>query len=59
MFFDERNSDKYYVSAGALDGKISLPKAHHVFVGSKASWYDIDDNLKQHLAYPSSYDDMR
>jgi len=56
MFFDERNPDKYYVSAGALDGKISLPKAHHVFVGSKASWYDIDDNLKQHLEYPSSYD---
>ena len=47
-------ADKYYVSAGALDGKISL-KAHHVFVASKASWYDIDDK-KQHFARVSPYE---
>ena len=35
MFFDERNPDKYYVSAGTLDGKISLPKAHHVLLGQR------------------------
>jgi len=57
MFIDGRKPEKYYVSAGTLSGNISLPKAHHVFVGSKASWYDIDDNLKQHLKYPSNYID--
>tara|TARA_B100001250_G_scaffold48491_1_gene37929 strand:+ start:345 stop:764 length:420 start_codon:yes stop_codon:yes gene_type:complete len=55
MFLDETNPDKYYVSVGAINGNPKLPKAHHVFVGSKASWYDIKDNLKQHLEYPRGY----
>ena len=55
MFLDKDKPEKYYVSAGTLSGNISLPEAHHVFVGSKASWYDIDDGLKQHLEYPRGY----
>ena len=57
MFIDEAKPDKYYVSVGVISGKPDLPKAHHVFVGSKASWYQIDDNLKQHNTYPSSCKD--
>jgi len=55
MFFDKDKPEKYYVSAGTINGNITLPEAHHVFVGSKASWYDINDDLKQHLEYPRGY----
>tara|TARA_B100000676_G_scaffold199851_1_gene196385 strand:- start:300 stop:719 length:420 start_codon:yes stop_codon:yes gene_type:complete len=55
MFIDETKSNKYYVSAGAINGNPKLPSAHHVFVGSKASWYEIHDDLKQHYTLPSSY----
>ena len=41
MFFKMNKPEKYYVSLGTINGNISLPEAHHVFVGSKASWYDI------------------
>ena len=57
MFLHKSKPEKYYVSAGVLNGDLSLPEAHHVFVGSKANWYDITDNLKQHLEYPSGYID--
>tara|TARA_B100001113_G_scaffold170950_1_gene139885 strand:- start:3010 stop:3186 length:177 start_codon:yes stop_codon:yes gene_type:complete len=55
MFFDGSKPDKYYVSAGALSGSPKLPKAHHVFVGSKASWFEINDSLKQHVTLPTSF----
>ena len=55
MFFNKRKPEKYYVSAGTLHKNTILPKAHHVFVGSKAPWYEITDNLKQHLEYPKGY----
>ena len=55
MFLDETKSHKYYVSVGLINGNPKLPKAHHVFVGSKAPWYEIGDNLKQHVTYPSSF----
>ena len=57
MFLHKSKPEKYYVSAGLLNGDLSLPEAHHVFVGSKANWYDITDNLKQHQEYPSGYID--
>ena len=52
MFFNKNKPEKYYISVGTINKNISLPEAHHVFVGSKASWYDINDSLKQHLEYP-------
>ena len=55
MFLDETKSNKYYVSVGAIDGNPELPKAHHVFVGSKASWFEINDDLKQHDTLPTSF----
>ena len=55
MFFDGSKPDKYYVSVGALSGNPKLPKAHHVFVGSMASWFEINDNLKKHKTLPSSF----
>ena len=55
MFLDETKSNKYYVSVGAIDGSPKLPKAHHVFVGSMASWFEINDNLKKHKTLPTSF----
>ena len=55
MFIDEAKSEKYYVSVGAINGNPKLPKAHHVFVGSMASWFEINDNLKKHKTLPTSF----
>ena len=55
MFLDGIKPNKYYVSVGAIDGTPELPKAHHVFVGSKASWFEINDDLKQHDTLPTSF----
>jgi len=37
-----------FVSAGALDDDPGVPLSGHIFVGSKAPWYTITDNLPQH-----------
>ena len=55
MFLDEAKPDKYYVSVGVINGNPKLPAAHHVFVGSKASWFEINDDLRQHDTYPSAF----
>tara|TARA_B100000214_G_C23651548_1_gene483168 strand:- start:151 stop:567 length:417 start_codon:yes stop_codon:yes gene_type:complete len=57
MFINKNIPDKYYVSIGLINGNLQLPKAHHIFVGSKASWYKIDDDLEQHQEYPTNNDD--
>jgi hypothetical protein len=38
--------------AGPLEGDLGIKPQGHIFVGSKASWYTIADNLPQHEAYP-------
>ena len=55
MFLDGTKPHKYYVSVGAINGNPKFPKAHHVFVQSKASWFDIKDDLKQHATLPTSF----
>lgn len=37
-----------------LIGEPSLKPTHHQFVGSKAAWYEIHDDLPQHDEYPWS-----
>jgi hypothetical protein len=41
--------------AGNLQGEINLRPQYHVFVGSKAPWYTITDNLPQHEEYPPEF----
>jgi len=38
----------YFVPAGLLDDDPCVKLAHHVFVGSKASWWTITDHLPQY-----------
>ena len=40
------------VRLGTLDTPLSVGPERHVFVGSKAAWYEIHDELPQHAALP-------
>ena len=41
-----------WVAAGLFEDDPQLRPQHHIFVGSKASWYEITDRLPQHETYP-------
>jgi hypothetical protein len=45
------------VPAGNLDDDFDAPPQAHVFVASKAPWYEITDGLPRFDAYPPGYDD--
>jgi hypothetical protein len=40
------------VPAGSIDGDPGVRPALHIFVGSKAPWFEIRDALPQHAEYP-------
>jgi hypothetical protein len=42
--------------AGPLEGELGIKPQAHMFVGSKAPWYTITDNLPQYEAYPPEFD---
>jgi hypothetical protein len=42
------------VPMGSLDDDPQVPSRGHIFVGSKAPWYEIADDLPQFLEYPPS-----
>lgn len=44
--------DMLYITLGTVDGDPNCPLAYHQFVGSKAPWYMICDNLPQHDQWP-------
>lgn len=44
--------DMLYVSMSAIDGDPDLPTGYHIFVGSKAPWHEILDDLKQYDTEP-------
>jgi hypothetical protein len=48
----EGEPDVLYLSMGAVDGNPSLPEAYHIFVGSKAPWHEIADDLVQYDEAP-------
>lgn len=39
--------DRYNIPAGCLDGDPAVTPRGHIYVGSKAGWYEIDDDLPQ------------
>jgi len=41
--------------AGPLEGELGIKPQAHIFVGSKAPWYIITDDLPQHEAYPPGF----
>ncbi len=44
-----------FAPAGTLDGDPGIRPQGHIFVGSKASWYEITDDLPQYAEYPESF----
>ena len=44
--------DVLYICMGTVDGDPPHPEGYHQFVGSKAPWHEITDNLGQHDAWP-------
>lgn len=40
------------VVVGTVDGDPGKRPSEHIFVGSKAPWYEITDTLPQHVAWP-------
>lgn len=44
--------DVYYVTMGTMDGDPPRPPGYHIYVGSKADWYDITDDLPQYATAP-------
>lgn len=45
------DADYTFVPAGALDGEIDVRPEKHIFATSKASWYQITDDLPQFESY--------
>jgi len=44
--------DKLYITLGTVDGALKCPVGFHQFVGSKAPWFEISDDLPQHEGWP-------
>jgi hypothetical protein len=46
------DADNVYLSMGAVDGNPKLPPAYHIYVGSKAEWFDPDDKAPRYDTEP-------
>lgn len=44
--------DELYLAMGTVDGDPECPPAYHQYVGSKAPWYEICDNLPAYDTLP-------
>lgn len=44
--------------AGPLEGDLGIKPQAHIFVGSKAPWYTIADNLPRHEEYPPEFGEV-
>ena len=40
--------DTLYLSMSMIEGDPPLPQGYHIYVGSKAPWHEISDDLKQY-----------
>jgi hypothetical protein len=49
QFVDNREHE-LGVAVGTLDSPLPPPTQSHIYVGSKADWYEIADDLPQHPA---------
>jgi hypothetical protein len=44
--------ESLYLAMGTMEGNPPLPPGYHIYVGSKASWYSITDDLPQYDTEP-------
>jgi hypothetical protein len=52
----QAKGEQVFIPAGALDDDPGLRPAAHIFVGSKASWHDIRDDLPKFEEWPPGYE---
>jgi hypothetical protein len=53
----EAEPEALYLAMGTVDGDPDCPPGYHIFVGSKAPWYSIEDQLAQYDTAPEEDDD--
>ena len=46
-----RNGEYVHVALGSLEDEPSIRLTEHIFVGSKAPWFDVTDDLPQNDEY--------
>ena len=46
-----RDGQYVHVAMGSLQDPPTIRPTHHIFVGSKAPWFEITDSLPQHEGY--------
>jgi hypothetical protein len=44
--------DALYLAMGVIDGSPKLPPAYHIYMGSKAPWYEFDNRGEQYDTFP-------
>jgi len=52
LFSVVRQGAYVHVAMGTLQGEPAIRPSMHIFVGSKAAWYEITDDLPQHAGLP-------
>ena len=48
----DEEPDALYLSMSTIEGDPPRPAGYHIYVGSKAPWHEISDNLKQYDTEP-------
>ena len=54
QFITETKPESFALALGTLDDDPGVRPSYHIFVGSKAPWFEITDKLPQHVAYPQA-----
>lgn len=52
MVFYKSEPEVVYLTLGTVDGNPDCPPGYHQFVGSKAPWHAITDDMPQHEGWP-------
>lgn len=52
LFDWARSADYLWLAAGGLDDDPGIRPSFHIFAGSKANWFQIEDTLPQYDGYP-------
>ncbi len=48
VFLSEDDMENFYLSMSTLEGDPPRPAGYHIYVGSKAAWHEIRDDLVQY-----------
>ena len=51
QFITEARPESFALALGTLDDDPGVRPAHHIFVASKAAWFEITDGLPEHAEY--------